>query len=104
MGEYRFHSLIFWRVGLTVVFFFQDTNSADYEGVMSKKSKWMGGRQTYSTIVLKCEYIIVITLMCWFARILTEWRKRYLILKGSKLFFSKVTVVYVDFTLLTYVN
>uniref|UniRef100_A0A7S3HH90 PH domain-containing protein n=1 Tax=Spumella elongata TaxID=89044 RepID=A0A7S3HH90_9STRA len=37
-----------------------DTNNADFEGVMSKKSRWMG-----------------------------EWRKRYLILKGPKLFFSK---------------
>lgn len=38
-----------------------DTNEADYEGWLSKKSKWMG-----------------------------EWRRRYFILKGSKLFFSKV--------------
>ncbi|KAJ1429319.1 hypothetical protein B484DRAFT_449461 [Ochromonadaceae sp. CCMP2298] len=37
-----------------------DTNNADYEGVMLKKSKWMG-----------------------------EWRKRYLILKGTKIFFAK---------------
>eukprot|EP01038_Epipyxis_sp_PR26KG_P006509 gene6509-8947_t len=37
-----------------------DTNEADYEGYLMKKSKWMG-----------------------------EWRKRYFILKGSKLFFSK---------------
>mmetsp|Transcript_18620 Transcript_18620/g.31217 ORF Transcript_18620/g.31217 Transcript_18620/m.31217 type:complete len:164 (+) Transcript_18620:413-904(+) len=36
-----------------------DPNNADYEGFMSKKSRWMG-----------------------------EWRKRYMILKGSKLFFA----------------
>ena len=37
-----------------------DTNEADLEGVMSKKSKWLG-----------------------------EWRERYFILKGSKMFFTK---------------
>eukprot|EP00605_Chrysophyceae_sp_TOSAG23-4_P002811 GSChrysophyteH1.ASY1.ANO1.3096.1 assembled CDS len=37
-----------------------DTNDADLEGVMSKKSKWIG-----------------------------EWRERYFILKGSKMFFTK---------------
>jgi hypothetical protein len=38
-----------------------DPNNSDYEGFLSKKSRWMG-----------------------------EWRKRYFILKGSKLFYSKV--------------
>jgi hypothetical protein len=37
-----------------------DTNNSDFEGYLTKKSKWMG-----------------------------EWRKRYFILKGSKIFFSK---------------
>ena len=37
-----------------------DTNEADMEGVMSKKSKWLG-----------------------------EWRERYFILKGPKMFFTK---------------
>ena len=37
-----------------------DTNAADLEGVMSKKSKWLG-----------------------------EWRERYFILKGPKIFFTK---------------
>ena len=37
-----------------------DTNEADLEGVMSKKSKWLG-----------------------------EWRERYFILKGPKMFFTK---------------
>jgi hypothetical protein len=37
-----------------------DTNDADLEGIMSKKSKWWG-----------------------------EWRERYFILKGPKIFFTK---------------
>lgn len=37
-----------------------DTNNADLEGFMTKKSKWLG-----------------------------EWRERYFILKGSKIFFTK---------------
>jgi hypothetical protein len=37
-----------------------DTNEADREGLLSKKSKWIG-----------------------------EWRERYFILKGAKLFFTK---------------
>lgn len=37
-----------------------DTNNADFEGYLTKKSKWMG-----------------------------EWRKRYFILRGSKIFFAK---------------
>jgi hypothetical protein len=42
-----------------------DTNDADFEGWMSKQSKWI-----------------------------SEWRKRYFVLKGSKLFFSKVNLMY----------
>jgi hypothetical protein len=38
-----------------------DTNDPDYEGWLTKKSKWLG-----------------------------EWRRRYFILKGSKLFFCRV--------------
>lgn len=37
-----------------------DPNNADFEGTILKQSRWIG-----------------------------EWRKRYLVLKGSKLFFSK---------------
>lgn len=37
-----------------------DPNNADFEGTIMKQSKWIG-----------------------------EWRKRYLVLKGSKLFFAK---------------
>lgn len=37
-----------------------DTNDADFEGYLSKQSKWV-----------------------------KEWRKRYFVLKGSKLFFCK---------------
>ena len=36
-----------------------DTNDADFEGMLAKKSRWMG-----------------------------EWRQRYMLLKGSKLFFA----------------
>lgn len=41
-----------------------------------KKSKWMGG-----------EYLLLARNLF---DIVVEWRKRYLILKGSKLFFAKV--------------
>lgn len=37
-----------------------DSNNADYEGYLLKRSRWM-----------------------------SQWRKRYFILKGSKLFFAK---------------
>mmetsp|Transcript_24085 Transcript_24085/g.21908 ORF Transcript_24085/g.21908 Transcript_24085/m.21908 type:complete len:159 (+) Transcript_24085:74-550(+) len=40
-----------------------DPNDADYEGWLSKKSRWIG-----------------------------EWRQRYFILKGSKLFYAKSSV------------
>ena len=41
-----------------------DANNGDYEGYLYKKSQWLG-----------------------------EWRKRYFILKGSKLFFAKVSLI-----------
>ncbi len=49
-----------------------------------KKSRWVGG-----VILL---YQTFITFMIIFG-VTTEWRKRYLILKGSKLFFAKVRTV-----------
>ena len=55
-----------------------DTNDADYEGYLCKQSRWVRG-----TKILTTHFNIKI----WAYE---EWRKRYFILKGSKVFYSKV--------------
>jgi hypothetical protein len=53
-----------------------DTNDADFEGYLYKQSRWVRG---------EC-------ILNLFLSPSIEWRKRFLILKGSKIFFSRVCV------------
>lgn len=71
--------------------FVQDTNNADFEGYLTKKSKWMGGnvkflhRNTHFVVSSNIHHVP-------FNRLhRVEWRKRYFILRGSKIFFAKVS-------------
>ncbi|RYH32614.1 hypothetical protein EON65_00210 [archaeon] len=56
---------------------------------MYKKSKWIGGK-THDKLKLPSSLISFIIQSISLS--ILEWRKRWFILKGSKLFFSKVTI------------
>jgi hypothetical protein len=50
---------------------------------MSKRSRWMGGSSVDSIVDFR-------RISAVFFVVVIEWRKRYMILKGTKVFFSKV--------------
>jgi hypothetical protein len=74
-----------------------DTNDADYEGYLSKQSRWVKGISNEIISHIHHSKFIIHTAI-------TEWRKRYCILKGSKVFYSKVCVSSCDRYLILTLN